>query len=161
MLFLKIMTILLWEAGTEGHTLSRQLCASLAWPARSHGGVCERTHTSCPGYLDSEAVQPQGTQVTHFGGVVVMQESWVLPQNKSAHLPVFSLVPLWEEKGSSLTGDSSTSPYPSNKTPTSQPIGWDDLPARVSKKLKDYSDIIPVWWHCSKRTTFSVQRDKS
>lgn len=97
-LLLKIMKVLSWEVGTEGHTLSRQLYDSVAWPAQNHGDVGEDAH-QLPGLLDSEAVQPQRTRVTHFGRVIVVQESWVLPQNKSTHLPVFSLVPLWGRKG--------------------------------------------------------------
>lgn len=48
----------------------------------------------------------EARQGTHFGRVVVMQKSRVLPQNKAPHLPVFPLVPLRQKKGVWLMGDS-------------------------------------------------------
>lgn len=51
---------------------------------------------------------------THFGRIVVMQESRVLPQNKAPHLPVFPLVTLRQRKDSRLIYDSSYSLPPTS-----------------------------------------------
>lgn len=57
------------------------------------------------GWLPSHTVV-RWKSSTHFGRVIVMQESRILPQDKAPHLPVFPLVPLTQRKGSRLIRDS-------------------------------------------------------
>lgn len=83
---------------------------------------------------------------THFGRVVVMQESWILPQNKAAHLPVFPLVPLRQRNGSKFIGDSCMSLSPASMHVTASPqqaslLQWDYILKPVRRIPKDSNDI--------------------